>query len=55
MGCKKAYAYNDRNDCLYEPVTDENKPIKSQGQKLSERRLFTMVASHAANEVQYEA
>lgn len=38
-GLLKAYPYNGRNECLYEPI-DSNTPQKSQGQKYSERRLF---------------
>jgi DNA invertase Pin-like site-specific DNA recombinase len=53
-GLLLGYPYNDKNWCLYEPVSD-NAPYKQQGIKLSERRMFPQVQSHAANEVHHEA
>lgn len=53
-GLLAAYPYNDRNSCLYEPVSHDG-PSKQQGTKLSERRRFPQVQSHAANEVHHEA
>ena len=53
-GLLLAHPYNDKNRCLYEPVGDGG-PSKQQGTKLSERRRFPEVRSHAANEVHHEA
>lgn len=52
-GLLKSYPYNDKNECLFDPP-DEHVPLKSQGQKLSERRHFPLVQSHCPNEV-YDA
>jgi hypothetical protein len=51
-GMLKAYPYNDRNECLYEPP-GADAPAKSQGRKLSERRRFRQVARHPSHEVQH--
>ncbi len=53
-GLLRAHAYNDKNECLYENPGDDP-PVKSQGQKLSERRRFPEVAPNTTKEVQYEA
>ncbi len=53
-GLLPAHAYNDKNECLYENPGDDP-PVKSQGQKLSERRRFPEVAPNTTKEVQYEA
>ena len=53
-GLLKAHAYNDKNECLYEPP-GQNAPTKMQGQKLSERRPSAAVAIDHTKEVQYEA
>ena len=49
-GLLRGHAYNDKNECLFDPL-DANAPTKSQGQKLSARRRFPEVASHRTNEV----
>ena len=53
-GLLKGYQYSNKNEYLYEPPGPEP-PVKSWGQKLSERRIFDKVDSHQDNEVQYEA
>jgi DNA invertase Pin-like site-specific DNA recombinase len=53
-GLLRGYPYNDKNWCLYEPVGDKA-PSKQQGTKLSKRRMFPQVQSHATNEVHHEA
>lgn len=53
-GLLLGHPYNDKNCCLYEPL-GEDAPVKQQGTKLSERRHFPEVQSHAANEVHHEA
>jgi hypothetical protein len=52
-GLIHGHAYNDKNDCLYEPP-GENPPRKAQGIKLSERAP-TKVVSQRIEEVQCEA
>jgi hypothetical protein len=52
-GLIRGHAYNDKNDCLYEPPV-ENPPSKAQGIKLSQRAL-TKVGSQCIEEVQCEA
>lgn len=53
-GLLKGYMFNDKQQCLFEPPGDD-RPIKCQGRKLSERHpLIEFVPDHA-NEVQYEA
>ena len=51
-GCK----YNDMGWRLFEPVTEETRPAKSQGRtfKLSERPTYEELVSHAVNGVQSE-
>lgn len=49
-GLLKSYPYNDKNECLFDPP-DEHAPLKSQGQKLAERRRFPTVQSHCPSEV----
>lgn len=51
-GLIRGHAYNDKNDCLYEPP-GENRPRKAQGVKLSQRAL-TKVVSQRTEEVQCE-
>ena len=53
-GLLRGHAYNDRNECLYE-APGNNPPHKSQGHKLSERRVVKQVTSASAKEVQCEA
>ncbi len=53
-GLLRAHAYNDKNECLYEPL-GEDPPVKKQGSKLSKRRRFSEDASNRAKEVQCEA
>ena len=52
-GLLKGYKYNDRGERLFEPVTNETRPVKSQGIKfkLSERPKYEELVSHATNEV----
>ena len=52
-GLIRGHAYNDKNDCLYEPP-GEKPPRKAQGIKLSQR-LATGVVSQRLQEVQCEA
>ena len=52
-GLIRSHAYNDKNDCLYEPP-GENPPRKAQGIRLSQRAL-TKVAAQRIEEVQCEA
>jgi DNA invertase Pin-like site-specific DNA recombinase len=52
-GLIRGYAYNDKNDCLYEPP-GEKPPRKAQGIKLSQR-FATGVVSQCLQEVQCEA
>jgi hypothetical protein len=51
-GRLKAYAYNDRNECLYEPPGD-NPPRKMQGKKMRFLSDANML-SRSTTEVQYE-
>ncbi len=51
-GLLQAYVYNSKGECLYEPVNGSG-PVKSQGQKLSERRRFSEVPPNRTNEVQH--
>jgi len=54
QGLLRAHPYNSRDDYLYEPL-DDQRPTKTQGRKLSERRRFPPVLSHGDNQVQHEA
>lgn len=49
-GLLQGYAYNDKNERLFEPL-DESIPVKSQGRKLSERCRFPKVTSDRMKEV----
>ena len=49
-----AHAYNDKNECLYEPPGDKQ-PIKHQGIKLTDPRRFHNIAPKRTDEVQHEA
>lgn len=51
-GLLRGHAYNDKNECLFDPP-DQATPVKSQGRKLAERRRFPEVVSNRANEVQH--
>jgi len=51
-GMLRAHVYNSKGECLYEPVNGSG-PVKSQGQKLSERRRFPEVSPDRTNEVQH--
>lgn len=51
-GLLRGHAYNDKNECLFDPP-DQATPVKSQGRKLVERRRFPEVVSNRANEVQH--
>jgi hypothetical protein len=53
-GLLRAHAYNDKNQCLYEPV-GQDAPVKCQGRKLSDPRRFREVVSDPTHEVQLEA
>jgi len=52
-GLIRGHAYNNKNDCLYEPP-GENPPRKAQGIKLSQRAV-NKVVSQRIEEVQCEA
>ena len=52
-GLLKAHAYNDKNECLYEHPGDDP-PVKAQGRKLAQRRLFPEVEPDRTKEVQCE-
>lgn len=52
-GLLRAHAYNDKDECLYEPPGDQA-PVKKQGSKLSKRSL-SKNPSNRAKEVQCEA
>src|SRR5215472_2528873 len=52
-GLIRGHAYNNKNDCLYEPP-GENPPRKAQGIKLSQRAI-SKVVSQGIEEVQCEA
>ena len=54
-GLLKGTCYNDKGGRLYELPPEEKLPMKSQGQKFSERRTYPKVTTQAANEVQHEA
>ena len=51
-GLLRTHVYNSKGECLYEPVNGSG-PVKSQGQKLSERRRFPEVPPNRTNEVQH--
>ena len=53
-GLLRGRIYNVRREYLYEPV-GENRPVKSHGQRLSERRRFQEVTCDPDKEVQYES
>jgi DNA invertase Pin-like site-specific DNA recombinase len=53
-GLLRGYAYNDKNECLFDPP-DEDAPTKQQGRKLSERRVFSKVEPNRTKGVQCEA
>ena len=48
------YPYNQKNECLYEPV-GANAPTKQQGVKLTDRRQSRQVMPHPTNGVHHEA
>ena len=54
-GLLVGYKCDDRGEHLYQMPDEQNRPTKSQGQKLIERSTKTKVTSHAVNEVQHEA
>ena len=49
-GLLAGHPYNDKLECLYDPV-DGDAPSKRQGTKLRDRRRFPVVVSHCTNEV----
>ena len=51
-GLLLGHPYNDKNEYLYDSP-DQAAPVKSQGQKLSERRRFPEVLPNRTNEVQH--
>jgi DNA-directed RNA polymerase specialized sigma subunit len=53
-GLLRGVQYNDKRQYVYEPVV-ENKPVRTFGWKLSERRRFPEVHSDPSDEVQREA
>jgi hypothetical protein len=52
-GLLKRHVYNDKHECLYEPL-GPNAPIKMQGRRLADRRSCTFPPDQT-HEVQYEA
>jgi hypothetical protein len=52
-GLLKDHAYNDKNECLYEPPGDDP-PVKAQGRKLAQRRRIPEVVPDRTKEVQCE-
>lgn len=53
-GLLRGYQYNSKREYLYEPV-GENRPVKSLGQKLTERRRFDEVSCNPDKEVHHDA
>jgi DNA invertase Pin-like site-specific DNA recombinase len=53
-GLLRAYEYNDKHECLYEPP-GPNAPCKEQGRKLRLRSRPAVVRADPTNEVQYDA
>jgi DNA invertase Pin-like site-specific DNA recombinase len=53
-GLLAAHAYNDKNECLYDPL-GALRPIKQQGIKLTDSRRFNSIALQRTDEVQHEA
>jgi hypothetical protein len=53
-GLLKAHACNDKNECLYEPL-GEDQPRKSHGLRLDDARRFCKVVPDRTDEVQDEA
>lgn len=53
-GLLVGYPYNEKNECLYQPVA-ENAPVKRQGAKLSERGQTARNVPNSTNEVHHEA
>ena len=53
-GLLKAHAYNDKHECLYEPL-GKAAPRKLQGIKRSDPRRFSQLPPDGAKEVQDEA
>jgi hypothetical protein len=51
-GLLLGYAYNDKPQYLYAPP-DKTAPVKSQGQKLADRRRFPIVPRHRSDKVQH--
>jgi DNA invertase Pin-like site-specific DNA recombinase len=49
-GLVLGHPFNDKNECLYEPVSD-GAPIKQHGIKLTDPRRFSNVVSDRTNEV----
>jgi DNA invertase Pin-like site-specific DNA recombinase len=54
-GLLKGYEYNDKGERLYELPPQNQRPKKQQGQwgRLSQRRQYLPLTSHAANEVHH--
>jgi hypothetical protein len=52
-GLLRAHAYNDKNECLYEPPGAEA-PVKYKWKGISARQAERKVVSHATQGVQYE-
>jgi DNA invertase Pin-like site-specific DNA recombinase len=53
-GLLKAHPYNDKNQCLYEPV-GKHRPLKTQGMRLDDPRRLSKVPRDRTDEVQDEA
>jgi len=54
-GLLTGYNYDEGRGRLYRMPDEHNRPTKSQGRKLAERRIMPEVPPKAANEVQHEA
>lgn len=54
QGLLKPHAYNDKNECLYEPV-GHCRPQKSHGMRYHDPRRFTNILPDRTDEVQDEA
>jgi hypothetical protein len=53
-GLLRAYEYNDKRECLYEPP-GPNPPSKEQGRKLRLGSQAALFHADPTNEVQYDA
>jgi DNA invertase Pin-like site-specific DNA recombinase len=49
-GLLKGHCYNNRGERLYELPPEEKRPVKSQGQKLNERRIYPISKGHHSSD-----